>query len=98
MNAIPLKLVEQFSTDQAIYKANDITKIENYFNSEINHRKSCIKKLGKYVGIFNYIGKVLIILSATSGEICIISSVNVAGAPVGLAVASFTLIFLSRQE
>ena len=31
--------------------------------------------------------------SATSGGVCIISSVGVAGAPVGIAGASFTLIF-----
>ena len=32
-------------------------------------------------------------LSATSGGVCIISSVSVVRAPVGIAGASFTLIF-----
>ena len=30
-------------TDQTKYRLNQITKIENYFNSEINQRKRCSK-------------------------------------------------------
>ena len=36
-------------TDQAKFILNEITKIENYFNQEINQRKTCSKKLSKYV-------------------------------------------------
>ena len=50
-------------------------------------------KLSKYVAAFDYIDKILIVLSATSGGVCIISSASVVGAPVGIASASFTLIF-----
>ena len=32
-------------TDQTKYRLNEITKTENYVNSEIKQRKSCIKKL-----------------------------------------------------
>ena len=28
-------------TDQTKYRLNEITKIENYFNSEINQRERC---------------------------------------------------------
>ena len=80
-------------TDQTKYRLNEITKIENYFNQEINQRKTCKKKLSKYVAAFDYIDKILNVLSVTSGEICIISSVGVVGAPVGIVGASFTLIF-----
>ena len=80
-------------THQTKYRLNEISKIENYFNSEINRRKKCSKKLRKYVSAFDYIDKVLIVLSVTSGGVCIISSVSVVGAPVGIASASFTLIF-----
>ena len=80
-------------THQIKYRLNKISKIENYFNSEINRRKKCSKKLRKYVSAFDYIDKVLIVLSVTSGGVCIISSVSVVGAPVGIASASFTLIF-----
>ena len=80
-------------TDQAKLELNEISKIENYFNSEINQRKSCSKKLSKYVAAFDFVDKILIALSTTRGGVCIISSVSVAGAPVGIAGASFTLSF-----
>ena len=34
-----------------------ITDIENHFQKEINQRKSCSKKLSKYVAAFDYIYK-----------------------------------------
>ena len=43
------------------------------------------KKLSKYVAAFRYIDKTLIILSATSGGISIISFTSVIGVPAGLA-------------
>ena len=81
-------------SDLTKFRLNEITKIENYFNQEINQRKSCSKRLSKYVAAFDYIGKVLIVLSATSGGACIVSSVSVVGPPVAIAGASFILIFL----
>ena len=80
-------------TDQIKFRLNEITKIENYFNAEINQRKLWSKNLGKYVAAFDYIDKVLIVLSATSGGVHIISFTSVIGAPVGIASASFTLGF-----
>ena len=80
-------------TDQTKYRLNETTKIENYFNQEINQRKTCSKKLSKYVAAFDQIDKIVIVLSVTSDGVCIISSVSVVGAPVGIAGASFTLIF-----
>ena len=32
-------------TDQTKFRLNEITKIENYFNQEVNQRKSSNKKL-----------------------------------------------------
>ena len=52
---------------------SEITGIENYFYQEINQRKSCSKKLNKYVTTFDYIDKILIVLSATSSGVCITS-------------------------
>ena len=80
-------------TDRTKYRLNEITKNENYFIEEINQRKSCIKKLSKYVTTFDYIDKILIVLSATSSGVSIISFTSIIGAPVGIASASFTLIF-----
>ena len=80
-------------TDQIKFRLNEITKTENYFNAEINQRKLWSKKLGKSVAAFDYIDKVLIVLSATSGGVHVISFTSVIGAPVGIASASFTLGF-----
>ena len=80
-------------TDQTKFRLNEISKIENYFNSEISQRKKCWKRLSKYVSAFDYTDKILTVLSATSCGVCINSSVSVVGAPVGIAGASFTLTF-----
>ena len=85
-------------TDQTKLRLYEIKNIENYFINEINERKSYSKKLNKYVTIFDYIDKILIVLSATTGGISIISFTTAIGAPVGIASASFTLIFLYQQE
>ena len=80
-------------SEQTKFRLSEIIGIENYFYQEINQRKSCSKKLSKYVTAFDYIDKILIVLSATSSGVCIISSASVVGAPVGIASASFTLTF-----
>ena len=56
-------------TDQTKFRLNEISNIENYFNSEINQRKSCSKNLSKYVAAFDYIDKMLIVLSATTAVV-----------------------------
>ena len=88
-----LKSTEIPLNDQTKFKLNEINKIKNYFKSEIQERKTMSKKFSKYVAAFNYIDKTLIVLSATSGGISIISFTRVIGIPAGLASASFTLVF-----
>ena len=68
-------------------------RIENYFHKEINQRKLCSKILNKFVSTFDYIDKILIVLSATSIGVCIILSASVVGASVEIVSAKFTLIF-----
>ena len=80
-------------SEQTKFRLSEIIGIENYFHQEINQRKSCSKKLNKYVTTFDYIDKILIVLSATTGGVSIISFTTIVGAPVGIASASFTLIF-----
>ena len=80
-------------SEQTKFRLSEIIGIENYFYQEINQRKSCSKKLNKYVTTFDYIDKILIVLSATTGGVSIISFASIIGAPVGIASASFTLIF-----
>ena len=75
-------------SEQTKFWLDEISKIENYFIEEINQRKSCCKKLRKYVAAFDYI-----VLSATTGGVSICSFTSIVGAPVGIASASFTVIF-----
>ena len=80
-------------TDQTKFRLYEIKNIENDFINEINQENSYSKQLNRYVTIFNYIDKILIILSAATGGISIISFTTAIGAPVGTASPSFTLIF-----
>ena len=84
LNAIPL-------SDQTKFRLNEVNKIKDYFNSEIQERKTMSKKVSKYIAAFDYIDKSLIVLSVTSGGISIISFTSIIGVPARLA--SFTLIF-----
>ena len=80
-------------SEQTKCRSDEISKIENYFYQEINQRKSCSKKLGKYVAVFDYTDQALIVLSATSGGVSIISFTSIVKAPVVIASASPTLFF-----
>ena len=80
-------------SEQTKFRLSEIIGIENYFYQEINQQKSYSKKLNKYVTTFNYIDKILIVLNATTGGICIISHASVVGAPIGIASAGFTILF-----
>ena len=80
-------------SEQTKFRLDEIIKIENYFIKEINQIKSWGKKLSKYVAAFDYIDKILIVLSATTGGVSICSFTRIVGAPVGIAIAIFTLIF-----
>ena len=80
-------------SEQTKFRLSKIIGIENYVYQEINQRKSCSKKLNKYITAFDYIDKILIVLRATSSGVSIISFTSNVGAPVGKASASLTLIF-----
>ena len=80
-------------SEQTKFRLDEISKIENYFIKEINQRKSCSKKLSKYVTVFDDIDNILSILNAASSGLSIISFTSIDGASVGIASASLTLIF-----
>ena len=73
------------------YRLNQIDKIKDYFNNEINESKDIIKKLNKYIVSFVYLDKIFITLSASFGTLSIASHVTIVGIPVGITGAS--LIF-----
>ena len=97
INSIECNSIETiYKTDlseQTKFQLDEISKIENYSIEEINQRKSCRKKLSKYLTTFDYIDKILIVLNATTGGVSIISFRSIIGAPVRIAKASFPLIF-----
>ena len=80
-------------SDQTKFRLNEINKIEDYFEFEIKEREAVVKKLSKYTAALDYTDKTLIVLSATSGGIGIISFTNVIGIPAGVISASLTLVF-----
>ena len=83
-------------SDQIKFRLYEIKKIENCFINGINQKKLYSKKLIKYVTIFYYMDKILIVLS--SSGVSIISFISIIGVPVGIASASFTLIFFCNDR
>ena len=71
-------------SEQTKFRLDEISKIENYFIEEINQRKSCSQKWNKCITAFDYIDKILVILSATTGGVSIISFTSAIRAPVGI--------------
>ena len=59
-------------TDETKFRLYEIKKIENCFINYINQQKEYSKKLNKYVTIFDYIDKILIVLSARTSGVSII--------------------------
>ena len=91
MNNLELTITAGASVNN--YRLNQIEKIKDYFNNEINERKDIIKKLNKYIVSFDYLDKIFITLSASFGKLSITSYATVVGIPVGITGASLTLIF-----
>ena len=80
-------------SDQTKFRLYEIKKIDNCFVNDVNQQKEYSKKLIKYITIFDYIDKILIVLSATTSGLSIISFTSTIGNSVGIVSASFTLIF-----
>ena len=81
-------------TDKTKFRLCEIKKNDNCFVNDINQQKAYSKKLSKYVTIFDYIDKILFVLSATTSGVSIISFTSTTiGESVGIVCASFTLIF-----
>ena len=74
-NSIEINSLETINktvlSEQTKFRLSGIIGIENYFYQEINQRELCSKKLNKYVTVFDYIDKILIVLSATSSRVSV---------------------------
>ena len=96
LNVIKLTDTAELSSSELTankYRLDEINKIRDYFNNEINDRKDIIKKLNKYIVSFDYLDKIFIGLSASFGTLIIASYASVVGTPAGIAGSSLTLIF-----
>ena len=80
-------------TDINNYRLNEINKVNDYFDDEINERKNIIKKLNKYLVTLDYLDKIFMTLSTSFGTLSVASHATVVGITVGIAGASLTLIF-----
>ena len=78
-------------SDQTKFRLYKIKNIDNYFINDINQKKSYSKKLSKYVTIFDYIDKILIVLSATTSGVSIISFTSTIGKSVGIVSAKMEM-------
>ena len=88
-----LNSVEIPLNDQTEFRLNEINKTKDYFNSEIQERKTMSKKPSKYIVAFAYADKMFIVLSATFDTLNFVSHAATVGIPVGLAGASLTVVF-----
>ena len=79
--------------DQTKFRLDEINKIKDDFEFEIREIEVVIKKLSKYTAALDYTDKTLIVLSATSGGISMISFTNVIEIPAGVISVSLTLVF-----
>ena len=77
--------------DQQQFRLNQISEVRDYFIAEIRETELMSKMLSKYVASFDYFNKSLIVLSATSGSVSIVSFATVIEAPV--ASLRFSLAF-----
>ena len=76
-------------SDQQQFRPSKINEIKDYFVAEIKERELNIVNIAS----FDYFGKLLIVLSVTTGSISIASFGTVTRAPVGMVSASFSLAF-----
>ena len=80
-------------SDLTKFRLDEINKTKDYLNSEIKERKDIVKKISKYIVVFDYADKPFITLSTLFGTLSIASHARIVGIPVGIAGTSLTLIF-----
>ena len=66
------------------YRLDEINKIKEYFNALVNERKAIVKKISKYIVVFDVADKIFITLSASFGTLSVMSDATVVGIPVAL--------------
>ena len=70
-----------------------VSEIEDYFIAEIKENELMSKKFSKYISVFDYFDKSLIVLSVASGSVSIALFATVIGIAIGIASVSLSLAF-----
>ena len=92
-NSIECHSIEAPNLNDQQFRLNKINEVKYYFIAEIKEIELMSNRLSKYISSFNYFDKSLIVLSATSGSISVVSFATDIGAPVGIASPSFSLAY-----
>ena len=79
--------------DQTNYRLNEISKIKDYFNKEIQHQQSLINKLSKYLTILDYSNKILTLVLIVFSSTNIFAHVKGKKKLLGLITSVFSLLF-----
>ena len=72
METINIELLE----DQSNYRLREISQIKNYFSEEIQYQQSLTNKLNKYLTVFDYSNKILIVVLTVFSGTNIFRNVN----------------------
>ena len=70
----------------------------DYFIGEIVVKEAMSIRLSKYIAVFDYVDKALLVLSATSGVVSIASFATFIGTAVRIASVSLASVLLSVME
>ena len=79
--------------DQSNSRLNEISKIKNYFNDEIQHQQSLTNKLSKYLTVFDYFNKILTVFLTVFSSTNIFAHVKDKKKLLGLITSIFSLLF-----
>ena len=81
-----------FLEDQSNYRLNEISKIKDYFNKEIQYQQFLTNKLSKYFTVFDYSNKILTVVLTVFSGTNIFSNVK-SEQLLGLITSVFSLSF-----
>ena len=75
------------------YRPSEISKINNYFNEEIQYQQSLTNKLSKYLTVFDYLNKILSVVLKAFSCTNIFAHVKGKKKLLGLITSVFSLLF-----
>ena len=78
--------------DQSNYRLNEISKIKDCFNEEIQYQQFLTNKLSKYLTVFDYSNKILTLVLTVFSETNIFSNIKNKQL-LGLITSVFSLLF-----